>query len=301
MVRLFMVLALVVTALVVSNTRHAQAAQTTAPFTFPAHYMYSVDRTSAYNLGYNDGRRVGSRCGDFMTILDFGQVEGHGSASPGYGGYGQNTFANGAPFVSLGQVANASYAYQQGYWAGTPTVCATLKVVIGTNNKAQCVYHTNVCSPSGFGTNYGSMLNDLVNRSGSYSSQIYLWVGDDIETGYDSAARTRPLVDSFNANDPHYSEFIDYGDAASSSQWSDADIAYVAYGARFDYTLAQAFNDGQISRWISIRKQYGVAYEGILTEYGFYGFDPTTGWNHFWNALNNNGVPQSGLQYASNI
>ncbi len=236
-----------------------------------------------------------------MTILNYGGVEGHGSASPGYGGYGTNLYTTNGTFASLTAIQSSAFHYQVG-WYNSTGVCPTLKLVIGTTNYHQCINHTNVCNPQGFGTNLGSMLATLVQQSRSYARQVYLWVGDDIESGYNSAATTLPLVDAFGRNDPNYSEFIDYGDAAGSAVWSDHDIWYAAYGARFDYALPQAYNDGQIARWMTIKREYSNYYSGVLTQNQFQGtFDAQTGWQHFWDALNANGLSQDELRYSSDI
>ncbi len=103
---------------------------------------------------------------------------------------------------------------------------------------------------------------------------------------------SRGQTDAFGKNDPNFSQFIDYGDAAQSAGWNDHDIWYAAYGAPYDHALPQAYNDGQIPRWMTIKREYVTYYTGVLTQNGY---------ANFWDALNANGLQQDELRYSSDI
>ena len=297
-VRHVALLAVVSTAALLANPGTAHA-NLPPPYTTQSHYVYSLATSGMTNLGTSDGQALGNRSGTYAYILDFGQPEGHGSASPGYSGYGMDYFASGAPFGSFSQIRAAANAYIQALYAYSGTA-PIIQVDIGTNNYNECAGHTTVCSPSGFGTQFASMVKAIINDNVNTNGQIVIHAASDIETGYDSASRSTPLVQAYNAQAPTY--FDDYGDAASSAGWTDAQIQYVAYGGPYEFATAQANTTGQDARWALVDKEYGIYFSGVITDGPFQNHDvPNTAYNNFQNALAAKGVSQSDLISLSHI
>jgi hypothetical protein len=300
----------------------AEAANvTSAPFASRSWYVYHTELSTTndstydtsnpmYRLGHQDGARIGSRCGDFMTILDFGQPERAGSVGP-YSGYGFNlkdsykgSDGNMHPYFFRFEYARAAvFQYAWGWYNATGT-CPTLKLLLGVSNYHPCEREKS-CKMSSYGNVLGSVIADTVSAVNQYGlqSQVWVWAGLDAEPAYSTPTQARNLVDAFGNNDPNSSRLYDFG-TAESGYWdgADYDIYYVAYGAWHDYALPEILNSGTVSDWIRVRRHQTMSFEGVETDCPQSNhYSPSPSWNALWNALNQNGYAQSTMPYATNL
>lgn len=310
----FIVFALVATvtavgvgALLVATTPRAEAAQTTPPPYSHSWYVQNANATDWYNWAkYVDGPFDNSRCTNSLVVLDFGQPQNVNGA------YGTNIFVFQNPFVNVLQIIYILNNYARGWYEATSS-CTTLTLVAGTNNFNQL--------PSGSGSvsTAGSIWADVVRGvhdyliSTGYSTRVAAWAGDDIEQEWDCANRTRQFVDGYNGN-PNATTFLDYGTAWSDPCWTTNDKCYVAYGAAHDYPLPEIYFESAMASWVNLRLSCFMYFYGVMTtcqqndplpaDYcttpaGWYA--PALAWGAlYWN-LAASGVPQNGLDYATNI
>ncbi len=269
-----------------------------------------------FNRGAADGTFDNSHCTNSLVILDFGQIENESNA--GYAGYG--TYEFNAPTYStvpMSQIEQATEQYAYGWYQKTGG-CQRLTVAIGTNNYNECPFGNSrgACSPSGFGFELGYLVANVRNwvQSMSMTWQVTVDVASDMETGYDSYAKTSGFVSGFNGNNPVSAVLLDYGDAWVDSNWSTANIYYVAWGATWDVPLPEIYTQAGANAWTSVRRYATMYFWGVMTE--CHTGDPlpsgtcsnpsgqntpTLGWNQLWNTLNANGVGNGSLNYATNI
>ncbi len=308
----------------------ALAAQTTPPpYTHAWYINFDPSNPNWANLmyyrGYNDGLRDKSNCTDGIAVLDFGQVSYQAGGS--YGGYGTYDFASGYPFVSYTTIRQAALDYSVGWYNATDS-CPRLKVVIGVNNYHECPYG-GACNVSTAGQQLGAVVNGLQSdlNLATISWQITAWAGDDMEQssgtgGYDCGSvgsPTRAFVDGFNSNNPAYAHLLDYGTAwipmpADGSCWSAADVWYVAYQATADWPVPEIYTGASTDTWVNIRLNHYTWFLGVMTTCnqddpisgntctspsGWW--TPTGAWWDLWNKLNQHGVGQFTLDYATNM
>lgn len=304
----------------------------------PAHsrswYVPSADSSPtgwAYNQGYADGQRDDANCGfvgqTTTAVLDFGQID-YDKAANQYKTY----LVPNLSAVLLPQVAEATKAYARGWYNATST-CPRLIVAMGTNNSKMCPFEgtpqANGCLVDWAGKNWGTYtggVRDFLVAIGA-SWQVTAAAADDMETNgqsesppWDCATKTIAFVDGFNSQNPASARFYDYGDAwGSAGCWTDAQVHYVAYGATWNYPLPEIYTVTARSRWVDIRRQYYMKFEGVMTEcqseptpgqqqcpvthsFGTQSeWAPAGAWQDLWNALNVAGMGQDTLNFATNI
>lgn len=301
---------------VMFGARPAHAFQTTPPPYSHSWYITNADPNTLYNRGYADGAYDNQWCYTDLAVLDFGQIENE--SNPGYAGYG--TYEFNAPIYStvpMSQIESATEQYAQG-WYNATIPCPRLIVAIGVNNYNECPFGNTygTCSPSGFGAQLANLV-DVVKvwlDAHGISWQVSVDVASDMETGYDSASKTRPFVDGFNGNDPNGYLLFDYGDAWVNGSWSTSDIYYVSWGAAHDVPLPEIYTQAGANAWTNVRLSATMYFMGVMAE--CHSGDPlpsgtcsnpsgqntpTQAWNQLWNTLNANGVGQDGLAYATDI
>lgn len=286
-----------------------------------------------WNLGYADAIRDTAACTgpsqvDSLVVLAFGQVGNEGG--PTYGGYGTYIFAPGLPFVSDSIIENAAKAYAAAWFANTST-CPRLKMVIGTSNYNQCPFGGN-CNPTDAGRQWGNLLNNIDNwlTTTNRRWQILVWAGSDMEQPsqypdplpgdlWDCKQKTRQFVDGFSSNNPALVRLVNFGTAyvpkpADGSCWNAGDVYYVSW-VGYSWPLPEIYHGIAADSWVNIRKQYYMNFMGVMTECkqddtigGDFcappkqaEYTPNRALFEFMNRLNNNGVGQSTLDYATNI
>lgn len=304
------------TALVLTTTAEGAQAAGAAPFPSESHYIYhnqltttnssTVDRNNPmYKLGAADGKRIGARCGDFMTVLDFAQPDrsGNGGAYHGYGANLKDTYKDNSGrvhsyFASFDAIRAATFQYAGGWYYSTGN-CPTLKLDIGISNYSIC-QHSRTCDPGTYGQVFGDMLANTVGAVNSYGwqRQVYIWAGYDAEPSYDSAAHTRALLDGFTSNDPYNSRIYDFG-SAESGYWSDSDIRYIAYGNLRAYTIPEILNSGTVNNWRRVMDNAGQwPVDGVETDCPQSNhYNPNTAWD----AWNGTGYTTYNMTYSTDL
>lgn len=270
------------------------------PHTTASHYISNATSTALNSLGASDGTDIGTRAGTYIYVIDFGQVQGVGGAGA-FGGYAMADFdqANNYPLISFATIRQLVDGYIQNWYSHAGSSPHAI-VAVGTSNDRQCALHTSTCTPSGFGSQLAFLIYCIQQDSQAYASQVAVAAADDIEGGYDDANRTIPLVQSYNAS-TYQHVMYDYGDVCACTGWTDAQYQYVAYGAPLARTIAEAYYQSQDDRWATVDAEYGITFDGIMTQYPAGGASPATAWGNFQNTLYAHGVGQSTLYYGTNI
>jgi hypothetical protein len=239
--------------------------------------------SALYTLGYQDGLWDAANCTDGWSVLDFGQVGTYNGA------YGTFDFAPHHPFVANATIVAAAEDYAKGWsegataWdrsgrtrstgggddASSSGACPHLILAMGTNNYVECPYAP--CSVYAAGQQWLNVVNALQQflASETIAGQIQAAGASDMETTWDSAARTRLFVDGFNANNTAGYMLFDYGDARRTRTWSDADIYYVAAGAPHTAALPEIYsaNPDAAARWSEVQQEYpSFVFLGTMTE-----------------------------------
>jgi hypothetical protein len=233
------------------------------------------------------------------VVLDFGQVARDPGASSTYDSYGTYIIQYPYPFRSDTKIRQDVEHYAAAWWHSTST-CPRLHIVVGLNNQNECPVSGQGCAKYTAGVEWANVLADLRDYlvANHFDGQITAWAGDDIETGWDSATATRKFVDGFNDQAYPGLELINFGDAWASNQWSTQDICYVSYGATHDWPLPEAYTAQAVTSWILIRNACFMYFRGVMST--TIGYTASDAWTHMWNALNNNGYPQT-LQFSTRI
>lgn len=281
-------------------------------------YLRAEDATTMYNLGVSDGAFDNGSCSNSFVFLDFGQVTQ--LSGPGYGGYGTYDFdfAAGSKYVSDSTIVSAVENYALG-WYNATSACPRLNVALGTNNYIECPappYSLGSCTPNAAGVQWAQASKDVQSwlSANGYSWQVSTQSGDDIETGWDCASRTRPFVDGYGTIST--TGLYDYGDAwLNAPCWTDGDVYYVAYGALPSWPFPEIYSQAAADRWTAVRQSYSMNIQGVMTECrvadplpqsncnvnGHTEFAPSQAWNALVNDLNNHGVGGSNMTWATNI
>jgi hypothetical protein len=242
------------------------------------------DASSAtYSLGYQDGQWDASNCSNGWSVLDFGQV---GTYDVDYGTF---DYAPHHPFVANQIIVAAAEDYAKGWSEGAnawdrstrshnPTggddhssagTCPHLILAMGTNNFVECPYAP--CSVYVAGQQWLHVVNVLQQflESEALAGQIQAAGASDMETTWDSAAKTRQFVYGFNANNIAGYTLYDYGDARRTRTWTDADIFYVAAGAPHTAALPEIYsaNPDAAARWSEIQQEFpSFVFLGTMSE-----------------------------------
>src|SRR5581483_6380335 len=177
------------------------------------------------------------------VVLDFG---------------GQNSSNTGTRFITndgtgatYGQVAAYAEQFGKGYYD-----CAHAKgdhttkvfLALGTNNSASQVSST---GGSKWATAVVQPARSWISSHG-YASQVFIWGGNDLETGYSDPTAARAWVTGFTK---YGYDYIDYGDAGACSwtsyqnaacyvgafHWKQADVYAVAWGNPYAFTYPEIY------------------------------------------------------------
>jgi hypothetical protein len=278
----------------------ALAAQTTPPPYTHSWYITDASYAAMDSLGASDGAWDDNGCRNSFVVLDFGQVGREPSVDTRYDSYGAYIPQYPYPFKSDYQILHDAQHYAAAWYHATGA-CPRLHLIIGLNNQNECPKSGLGCSRTNAGTQWAKVLAALTANlvSNNFDWQITAWAGDDMETGWDSAAKTRDFVDGFNANAPSGSELIDYGDAWSHTGWTTTDVYYVAYGATHDWPLPEIYSQAAADRWTDVRVSHYMYFRGVMST--TVGNSANTAWQQLWDTLNANGVGQSSLDYSTRI
>lgn len=267
-----------------------------------SYYMDTIDTAVLYNMGYQKGRADYNTAGtqNSTVILDFGGQPSSSSVS-----------LRGMPDATLDQVANAIEAYSRGYWKGTGSdVKSTVHVIVGTNNSYTVTYEG--------GQNFAKMINQINshNTANSYSDQVEVDGGNDMEPGYDDPGSTIAWVKGYDSVNSY--SLYNYGSAdgcyhtnnysgmtnyACNNGWDYEDLYYISWGAPPSVPLPQIYDNGGImaEQWQNINKYAVIShgkymdFSGTLTQYGScqqvgcqseLDNTPAQGWTQLYNELN---------------
>jgi hypothetical protein len=290
-----------------------------APTYTVSYYMNNVDTSIHYDIGYKIGQNHLSRSGtqDELIILDYGAQNEAGT--------GLTLRHN--PDATYDEVRAAAVQVARGYWLGAgEDTSSTLRIVIGTNNSGWQVDFNG-------GKAFSEMINNIYADIQTYSSQSYIYGGNDMEIDYATASDTRNWADGYDSVNKRL--YYNYGDAAgcttdttfdgstdlsctaSKNTWKMSDIFYVSWGVSPALVVPQIYFDSMAKQWKNIKK-YGVVSEGrgmnihgSLTQEGACEgstssectgtLSPSQGWTELYNQLNSDTDTSQGLNYSTDI
>lgn len=286
-----------------------------------SYYMNTIDTNTLYDMGYQKGQEDNKTPGtqNSVIILDFGSQTKSADSGPSlFGG----------PDASLQEVENAVEAYSKGYWKGTGSDNqSTIHLVVGTNNSSQATYSN--------GKAWAEMVNHIAsyNADHSYSDQVVLDGGNDMEPIFNSPDATKEWVDGYASA---YRYFLyNYGSADGcpaedaptgsgngmcSNNWTQEDIYQISWGAPPALAIPEIYNESGTSakQWQNISKyaavhDHGMQLKGAMTQDGacnqqdsncIAGTDnkPEEGWQQLYDQLNKDpDTRQSELPYSTDI
>jgi hypothetical protein len=271
-----------------------------------SYYMDTIDTVTLYDMGYQKGRADLRKAGtqESIVILDFG-----GQPSP------TTVSLRGMPDATLDQVKNAVQAYSRGYWKGTGSDnYSTVQVIVGTNNSYTVTNEG--------GQNFANMIDAINahNTANSYSDQVEVDGGNDMEPGYDDTVSTKDWVKGYDAVNSY--SLYNYGSAdgcyhanttsgttnySCNNGWTYNDIYYISWGASPSWPLPQIYdNSGDMAeQWQNINKYSAVSqnnrmkFGASLTQAGacqdvgcHWELDntPSQGWTQLINELNSDAI-----------
>ncbi|HEU4965021.1 MAG TPA: hypothetical protein VFV52_14340 [Bacilli bacterium] len=299
------------------NAPQQVAEAATAPANTVSYYMDTINTTTLYNMGYSLGTHDYNTSGTQKTLV----VLAFGGQTSSYGGS-----LWGAADASTSQIAAAAEEFSHGYWSGTRSdTGSTVKLVIGTNNS----YTVNYTA----GQRWSQMINDIgaYNNSHSYSSQVLLYGGNDMEMSYDTPSATRSWVNGYASVDNYL--YYNYGDAGGcttsstfsgtyngscNNGWTMNDIYYISWGAAPGQSVPEIYNTSGANarQWKNVKKYARVTLganmiiSGAMTQYGACvqnggcsgtNNTPSAGWSQLYNALNSDADTAQGLAFSTDI
>ncbi|MCK6256359.1 hypothetical protein LCY76_07090 [Fictibacillus sp. KIGAM418] len=290
-----------------------KASAATPPPSATSFYMDTVDTVTLYDMGYQKGQEDYRKSGaqNSMVILDFG-----GQPSPA------SLSLFGMPDATLNQVAAAVEAYSRGYWKGTASDSQSMvHVIVGTNNSYTVTYEG--------AQNFANMIDNINshNLSHSYSDQVEVDGGNDMEPGYDPATTTKEWVKGYDSVNSY--SLYNYGSAdgcyhtnlntgttnySCNNGWTYKDIQYISWGASPSWPLPEIYdNSGDMAvQWQNIAKYSSVTsssqmkFSASLTQAGacadtgcHWELDntPTEGWNQLYNELSSDTKTAAATKY----
>ncbi|MED1472797.1 hypothetical protein [Bacillus salipaludis] len=302
------------TSLITSPNRVSAA---TAPPSTTSYYMDTIDTGTLYNMGYQKGRADYYKSGTqkSIVILDFGGQPSSTSVS-----------LRGMPDATLYQVEKAIEEYSHGYWKGTGTDKSSMvHIIVGTNNSYTVTYEG--------GQNFAKMINRINshNNTYSYSDQVEVDGGNDMEPGYDDPTSTRAWVKGYDS--VNYYSLYNYGSAdgcyhtntnsgkinySCNNGWDYEDLYYISWGAPPSVPLPQIYDNSShmAEQWQNINKYSVVTHNaymdfaGELTQYGscqqsgcgsILDNTPSQGWNQLYNELNSDPKTAESVILSSDI
>ena len=214
----------------------------------------SVLNSWMYNKGYEAGQTdlntVGTQSS--VAVLYFGQPEIQGSTY-GATGYGR--------FLSTSVLINAVTQFASGYyWGAGSDTTSQMRIVIGTSNHGSYVTYAH-------GQAWIQLVKDATTAISSYSSQVSVRGGSDIEVGYSSPSTAYSWVDGYSSGflSPYY--LYNFGDAGGCPQsgttsnpgncnnsWTQENVEYVSWGASPMYPLPEIYSTagGNAKQWQQI-------------------------------------------------
>lgn len=283
-------------------TSPKSASAATPPPASTSYYMDTIDTQTLYDMGYQKGREDYNKAGTqkSIVILDFGGQPTSNSLS-----------LRGMPDATLDQVAKAVEEYSHGYWKGTGTDTGSLvHVIVGTNNSYNVTYEG--------GQSFAKMINNInsYNNTNSYSDQVEVDGGNDMEPNYADPVSTKDWVKGYDTVNSY--SLYNYGSAdgcyhtnastgsinySCNNGWKYEDMYYVTWGAPPAVPLPQIYDNNGImaEQWQNINKYAVVSHNaymdftGSLTQYGACQQNgcsssldntPSQGWTQFYNELN---------------
>jgi hypothetical protein len=183
-----------------------------------------------------------------LIILDFGRPRQSGTT---YGVY--LPFDQTYTFYSTTAIMNAVKEFARGYWVGTSgNVNNQLRIVVGTNN---CCNGDSVSLFQGHGTAWGQMMNMLPSLIVTYSAQVNVVAGSDMEMEFNRPYHTAQwlgsLINVSTCNPTGTGEAgcmynfgnqtvavpttsvgpCNYNDSAATT-WAACDVWYISWGAK---------------------------------------------------------------------
>jgi hypothetical protein len=294
----------------------APPGQDTPPAYSHSWYIDDLGQSAMQRLGRADAVRQSAGCTTSFVILDFGQ--------PGMdddGTYGTYDFAPTSPFVSDAQIERAVESYADG-WHAAAAACDQLLVGPGTSNYHECVFGAD-CSIFEAGQQWAVTANriQVYLRTQRWTDHMNAFAADDMETGWDSAARTRQFVDGYTAGDVGGLYLLDFGDAWKSPTWTDADVYYVAWQAGYDLPFPEVYFEGAANRWAAVKGEFMHGAAGPMVMAGVMAecqqVDPLPGdicanpddgefgtvqaWQHLWDTMGAASVGQPSMAFISDI
>jgi len=219
----------------------------TKPPTSTSWYVYTPSGESdstlytwMYNKGYEAGQIDLNTSGtqNSVAILDFSQ--------PWYQGgvYGVWSFSTYGRFVSVSVIKEAVKQFASGYyWGAGSDTASQMRITIGTNNYGPYVTYAH-------GQAWIQLVKDATTAISSYSGQVSVRGGSDIEVGYSSPSTAYSWVNGYSSgfSSPYY--LYNYGDAqgcptsgttsspgSCSNSWTQENVEYVSWGASPMYPL----------------------------------------------------------------
>lgn len=306
-----------------SPVSRIEAAPTPSWYTW-SFYVTSLDPTTAYNLGYEQGRHdrqdlPGNQ--NSVVVLAFGQ--------PTYesGSYGTYYYANGAPFASTAQIAEVAKQFGYGYWVGTGSETGSfLTVAIGTSNLGARTTFSN------HGAAWAQMVNSVHQWyvDNGYATQVKAEGASDMELAWNGPTTTRSWVDGYDSANNR--ALYDFGNAAGcpttgsggtnglcQNGWTQDDVWYKSWGASPSYPLPEIYltNGDNAWQWQKVSLYGAVSKGGRL---GFLGSmaqqgacqqkgtcdpsemnSPDAAWSQLWDALNSDTRTAQDLSWSTDI
>ncbi len=199
-------------------------------------YEATTDAHTMYAQGCQAARGVAG-----LLILDWGQPVYLGNGSYGTYNFGGHAASDTAIFHA---VAN----FVLGVWS-CRTSATNIAVAIGESN-----YYSGNAIPLtqaawyADGLQWGNLVNNVASFvANNHYSNIGIYGAGDLETGWNTFALTSSMVNGYNNASSHI--YFDFGDDAPGN-WTNAQVWYVAYGARDNLPLPEIyFNADAIYDW----------------------------------------------------
>jgi len=238
--------------------------------------------TNPYTM-YNQGCRAAQQAPGLL-VLDWGQ--------PVYLGYGiYGTYDFGGHDDSDSAILHAVANFVQGVWY-CRTSSTNIAIAIGESN-----YYSGDALPLTNAAWYadGQQWGNLVNNVASFVNDnhynvIGIYGAGDLETEWNSFTLTKSMVDGYNNTSSRL--YFDFGDD-SPGYWTNAQVWYVAYGARDNMPLpeiyfnADATYDWQVLNTWACTYAGGPMYiRGVMAT--FIGNTPAQAWNAMYQATASN-------------
>lgn len=235
-----------------------------------------------------------------VVVLDFGEPD---YASGSYG-----TYDFGGHFDSDNTIFHAVANFIYGAW-NCHNQYTNIAVAIGTSN-----YYGALSGSSSVwyaaGQAWGNVVNQDENYSVSnhYNNQIGAFGADDIETEWANYSLSSNFVNGYNSASSRV--FFDYGDD-TPGYWSNAQVWYVAWGARANVPLPEIYYNADatqdwepLSVWACSNEGGAIGFKGTMAEYPYGGNTPDQAWTDMYNAEGTNSCTASArgqLIFSTNI